>query len=162
MKAQVVVRLVTAGARRPGLPRLHAPALQAALVVVGLMTLSGALWGPVVAHAAVAGKTYDLWMSFAPGLSTPPQHTCVRFTATTIQVDACGAGAGLLSETSVGPVSTTWNGQVPCGGLNVTFFGSAIDGLLVGLQVNVLAALVISEPGRLAIGMEGVENPACQ
>jgi hypothetical protein len=64
--------------------------------MVALVALSGGLWGPGRAQAAVAGKTYHLWASFGLGMSAPPVHTCVRLTATTIQVDACGPQAGPL------------------------------------------------------------------
>ncbi len=142
------------------------PWFPAALVMGGLVALSGWLWEPGRAQAAVAGKTYDLWASFSPGLSPAPGHTCVRFTATTLQVDACGPQAGPLQEfpLPVEPpnVATTWTGRVPCGGLDLVFNGGALDGLVLGYQANVLSAVAFSGPGRLAIGLEGVENPACQ
>jgi hypothetical protein len=155
------------GARSLGRPTPPVSALRAALAVVALVALSGGLWGPGRAQAAVAGKTYDLWTSFGPGLSAPPVHTCVRFTATTIQVDACGPQAGpLLYETPlpVDPpnVATPWSGIVPCGGLDLVFNGGALDGLVLGFQANVFSAGAFSRVGRLAIGVEGVENPACR
>lgn len=145
-------------------------ARRAALVVVGMLAVNGGPWGPGRAQAAVAGRTYDLWVSAAPGVAAPPGHTCVRFTATTIQVDACGPEAGPLFEVPLPlepPVdppqaATTWSGHVPCGGLAVEFNGGALDGLALGLQANVLSAVAVSGPGRLALGVAGVENPACQ
>jgi hypothetical protein len=153
-----------AGVRSLGLAR------RAALVIVDILAVSGGLWEPGQAQAAVAGKTYDLWVSAAPGMAAPPGHTCVRFTTTTIQVDACGPEAGPLSEVPLPlepPVdppqaATTWSGHVPCGGLAVEFNGGALDGLALGLQANVLSAVAVSGPGRLALGVAGVENPACQ
>jgi hypothetical protein len=141
----------------------HGPlAFHATLVLVGFMAMSGGLWEPGRAHAAVAGKTYDLWWSFAPGVSAPPQHTCLRFTATTIQLDACGPQAGALTESAVTPITTGWVGQVPCEGLDLALYGAAVDGLMGGFQANVLAGVGLSTAGRLAISLEGVENPACQ
>jgi hypothetical protein len=139
---------------------------QIALIVAGLVVMSGWLGGALTAQAAVAGKTYDLWVAASPGVAAPPWHTCVRFTATTIQVDACGPEAGPLSELPL-PVdppyaATTWTGHLPCGGLDLAFNGGALDGLVLGFQANVLSAVVVSGPGRLALGVAGVENPACQ
>jgi hypothetical protein len=143
------------------------PKIIRTLAVVALVALSGGLWGPGRAQAAVAGKTYDLWMSVGPGVSAPPGHTCVRFTATTMQVDACGPQAGPLLYDIPQPgvplnAATTWSGIVPCGGLDLVFNGGALDDLALGFQANVLSAVAFSTAGRLAIGVEGVENPACQ
>jgi hypothetical protein len=165
VKTQVTMQLFTAGARRIGMHKLHFRALQAALVLLGVVALGGMWFGPGRANAAVAGKTYDLWVSLGPGQSPPPVHTCGRFTTTTIQVDVCGPQAGSLSEQSFSNppnAITLWIGQLPCGGLNLLFFGFALDGRVFGFQANVLGAVASSEPGRLAMGVEGVENPACQ
>jgi len=128
------------------------------------VALSGVWFGAGRGEAAVAGKTYDLWCSIGPGQS-PPLHTCVRFTTTTIQVDACGLQAGaIIEESYIDPpgTGTLWSGEVPCGGVNLFFLGFALDGLTLGSQANVLSAVVSSERGRLTAGVEGVENPACQ
>jgi hypothetical protein len=87
MKTQVVTQLFTAGARITGVHKPHSPALEAALVLLGVVALSGVWFGPGRAHAAVAGKTYDLWVSVGPGQSPPPLHTCARFSTTSLQVD---------------------------------------------------------------------------
>jgi hypothetical protein len=148
------------------------PKIIRTLAVVALVALSGGLWGSGRAQAAVAGKTYDLWASSGPGVSTPPAHTCVRFTATTIQVDACGPQAGPLAELPllvVPPLpvvppgaATTWSGIVPCQGVDLVLNGSALDGRVLGFQANVFSALAFSGTRRVAIGVHGVENPTCQ
>jgi hypothetical protein len=142
------------------------PKIIRTLAVVALVALSGGLWGSGRAQAAVAGKTYDLWASSGPGVSTPPEHTCVRFTATTIQVDACGPQAGPLAELPLLVVppgaATTWSGIVPCQGGDLVLNGSALDGRVLGFQANVFSALAFSGTRRVALGMHGVENPTCQ
>ena len=140
------------------------PKIIRTLAVVALVALSGGLWGPGRAQAAVAGKTYDLWASFGPGVSAPPVHTCIRFTATTMRVDACGPQAGELADLPLPgvPHITTWSGSVSCGGVDLVFNGSALDGLAVGLQANVFSAVAHSTTGEVAISVQGVENPACQ
>jgi hypothetical protein len=165
MKGQVVMHLFTAEERRAGMHKAHFRALQAVLVLLGVVALSGVWFGPGRADAAVAGKTYDLWVSVGPGQSPPPLHTCARFTTTTIQVDVCGAQAGAMVEqsyTNPPDTGTFWVGEVPCGGLDLSFLGLAYDGLTLGYQANVLSAVASSGQGHLTAGVEGVENPACQ
>ena len=71
VKTQVTMQLFTAGARRTGMHKPHLPALQAALILLGVVALGGVWFGPGRANAAVAGKTYDLWVSIGPGQSPP-------------------------------------------------------------------------------------------
>ncbi len=44
----------------------------------------------------------------------------------------------------------------------LSFLGLAYDGLTLGYQANVLAAVATSGQGHLTAGGEGVEHPACQ
>jgi hypothetical protein len=165
MKTQAVMQLFNAEEWRAGMHKPHFRALQATIVLLGVVALNGVWFGPGRAHAAVAGKTYDLWVSVGPGQSPPPLHTCARFTTTTLQVDVCGPQAGTIVEqsfTNPPNVGTLWSGEVPCGGLNLFFLGFALDGLTLGYQANVLSAVASSGPGHLAVGVEGVENPTCQ
>jgi hypothetical protein len=80
--------------------KAHFRALQASLVLLGVVALSGVWFGAGKAYAAVAGKTYDLWVSVGPGQSPPPLHTCARFTTTAIEVDVCGSEMGVMVEQS--------------------------------------------------------------
>ena len=165
MKSQVVMQLFTDEARRTAMQKLHFPTLQVTLVLLGVVAVSGVWFGGEGAYAAVAGKTYDLWFSVGPGQSPPPLHTCVRFTTTTIRVDACGPQAGAMVEqsfTNPANAGTLWSGEVPCGGMDLFFLGFALDGLTLGYQANVLGGVASSGPGRLSVGVEGVENPSCQ
>jgi hypothetical protein len=138
--------------------------LPTGLASVGLLALCGMLLlvGPVRAH--VAGKTYDLWMAITPG--QPPVHTCARFTATTLQVDACGAAPGGFQEAVLvnEPPSfmTQWVAVIPCNGNGVVFVGTSTDGGALGFQANVMAASANSIAGQFAVSVAGVENPACQ
>jgi hypothetical protein len=135
------------------------------MVLLGVVALSGVWLVPGRADAAVAGKTYNLWVSVGSGQSPPPLHTCARFTTTTIQVDACGPQAGAIVEqsfTNPPNAGTLWSGVVPCGGLDLFFLGFALDGLTLGYQANVLGGVASSGPGRLSVGVEGAENPSCQ
>jgi hypothetical protein len=142
------------------MPKKPCPELPTRLVAVGLLALCGVLLlvGPVRAH--VAGKTYDLWMATTPG--QPPVHTCARFTATTLQVDACGPDAAAFEESVVlnEPPNffTLWNAVIPCSGTSVAFIGTSTDGGVLG-QANVMAATSI---GQFVLSVAGVENPACQ
>jgi hypothetical protein len=120
MKGRVVMQLFTAEAGRACMHKADFRALQAVLILLGMVALSGVWFGPGSAYAAVAGKTYDLWVSVGPGQSPPPLHTCARFTTTTIQIDACGPQAGAMGEqsyTNPPNVGTFWFGEVPCGGV---------------------------------------------
>jgi hypothetical protein len=122
------MQLFTAEAMRTGMHKPHFPALQATLVLLGVVALSGVWFGPGRAYAAVAGKTYDLWVSVGPGQSPPPLHTCARFTTTTIRVDVCGPQAGVMVEqscTNPQNIETFWVGEVLCGGLGLSFPGLA-------------------------------------
>jgi hypothetical protein len=94
MKSHVVMQLFSAEEWRTGKHKRYFLTLQATLVLLVLVGLSGMWFGPGRAYAAVAGKTYDLWMSVGPGQSPPPLHTFARFTTTTIRVDVCGPQAG--------------------------------------------------------------------
>jgi hypothetical protein len=147
------------------MPKRPCREFQTRLVAVGLSVLCGVLLlvGPVRAH--VAGKTYDLWIATTPG-QPPSVHTCARFTATTLQVDACGPVPAAFSEDlllSENPtLLTDWSALISCNGLNVFFFGTSTDGRALGFQANVIAATAISIAGRLAVGVAGVENPACR
>jgi hypothetical protein len=138
--------------------------LPTGLVSVGLLALCGVLLlvGPVRAH--VAGKTYDLWMANTPG--QPPVYTCARFTATTLEVDACGPIPGGFQEAVVvnEPPNfiTQWVAVIPCNGNNVVFIGTSTDGGALGFQANIMAASATSIAGQFAVSVAGVENPACQ
>ena len=136
-----------------------------ASLLLGVVALSGGWFGPGRADAAVAGKTYDLSVSVGPEQSPPPLYTCARFTTTTIQVDICGPQAGVMLEqsyTNPPNAGTLWFGEVPYGGADLSFLGLAYDGLTLGYQANVLAAVATSGQGHLTAGGEGVEHPACQ
>jgi hypothetical protein len=141
------------------------PELPTRLVSVGLLALYSMLLlvGPVSAH--VAGKTYDLWVAITPG-QPPSVHTCARFTATTLQVDACGPVPGEFEEfvliNEPPNLITEWFALIPCNGLDVVFAGTSTDGGALGFQSNVMAASATSIPGRFAVSMAGVENLACQ
>jgi hypothetical protein len=165
MKSQVVMQLFTTEGSRAGMHKAHFRALQAILVLLGVVALSGVWFGPGRAYAAVAGKTYDLWVSVGPGQSPPPLHTCARFTTTTIQVDVCGPQAGMMVEqsyTNPPNTGTFWIGEVPCGRLDLSCLGLAYDGLTLGYQANVLSAVASGGQGHLTVGVEGVENSACR
>ncbi len=165
MKSQAVMQLFIAKQGEQLCTSLILERYRATLVLLGVVALSGVWFCPGRADAAVAGKTYDLWVSLGPGQSPPPLHTCARFTTTTIQVDACGPQAGAMVEqsyTNPPNAGTLWIGEVPCGGLDLSFLGFALDGLTLGYQANVLSAVASSGQGNLTVGVEGVENPFCQ
>jgi hypothetical protein len=50
----------------------------------------------------------------------------------------------------------------PLWGSNLFFLGFALDGLTLGYQANVLSSVASSGQGHLALGVEGMQNPACQ
>jgi hypothetical protein len=147
------------------MPKRPCPERQTMLVAVGLLVLCGVLLlvGPVRAH--VAGKTYDLWIVITPG-QPPSVHTCARFTATTLQLDACGPVPGEFEEFVLidepPNLITEWFALLPCNGLNVVFVGTSTDGGTLGFQANVMAASANSIAGRFAVSVAGVENPACR
>jgi hypothetical protein len=147
------------------MPKRPCRELQTRLVAVGLSVLCGVLLlvGPVRAH--VAGKTYDLWIADTPG-QPPSVHTCARFTATTLQVDACGPVPGEFEEfvlfNEPPNLITQWFALIPCNGLDMVLVGTSTDGGALGFQANVMAASANSTAGRFAVSVAGVENPACQ
>jgi hypothetical protein len=109
------------------------------------------LVGP--ARALVAGKTYEIWMVSTPGQI--PIRTCARFTATTVQVDACGALPGTFTEVSDVTQSansvTDWDAIITCMGVSMTFVGT-----------SALTVMAASTYGGLVRSVAGVENPACR
>jgi hypothetical protein len=147
------------------MPKRPCRELQTRLVAVGLLALYSVLLlvGPVRAH--VAGKTYDLWMANTPG-QPPSLHTCARFTATTLQVDACGPVPGEFEEfvlvNEPPNFITEWFVLIPCNGIDVVFVGTSTDGGALGFQANVMAASANSIAGQFVVSVAGVENPACQ
>jgi hypothetical protein len=56
MKSQVVKQLLTAEEPRAGMHKADFQALQAVLVLLGVVALSGVWFGPGSAYAAVAGR----------------------------------------------------------------------------------------------------------
>ena len=73
--------------------------------------------------------------------------------------------SGSDGRTVVYKSSQCWHVLVrrsPLGGLALSFLGLAYDGLTLGYQANVLAAVATGGQGHLTVGVEGVENPACR
>jgi hypothetical protein len=121
---------------------------------------------PVAAQNAkasrVAGRVYDVWVvqSFAPP-GTPPFHDCARFTTNTMCLDQCG-DCGPMVENPPGGAGTLWQGVVPCGGLNLVFFGTSFDGFPASpASKPAMGGTGLSLTEQTTFGVGGMENPAC-
>lgn len=115
-----------------------------------------------VVPSTVAGKTFDFWVTayFNPGGSAP-FHDCARFTATTMSLDGCGSGHGALHETPLvqGQSGTLWVGTVPCGGLNLQFIGTSVDGAHAVATMGGIGYSTAQQNNNYGVG--GGENGAC-
>src|SRR5437660_10192755 len=98
------------------------------LVGVGLATSSVVrVKAQVPSAPAPPVQTFDLWVS--QGFAGPPYfpfHDCATFTKTQMCLAVCG-DCGSLSKMEFGS-ATLWKGEVPCGGLNLVFTGTARNG----------------------------------
>ena len=115
--------------------------------------------------SSVAGKVYDLYVSqsFAPPPFLP-FHDCARFTDRRMCLDACGdCGTLTVFPMAGNPTGAVWIGRVPCGGINLIFFGTSLDGArLPGpMGGNVLGASAIGTAEGTTFGAQGVQNDAC-
>ena len=119
----------------------------------------------------VAGKTYNVFTSpsFTPP-GTPPFNDCVRFGATTMEIEGCAGTTGTLSEFPIFgiPSLTLWIGFVPCeiavpGGLNILWFGTSFDGsgLPGGLGQDTMSATGWGLTENSTFATEGKADPAC-
>ena len=107
--------------------------------------------------------TYDTWSSSS--LDIPPRgpiQDCVRVTESTISTDLCGDVGPRFRVPLFGvPGLEFWIGQVPCGPLNLVFFGTSYDGDPLPHGARVLGASVIGLAQGTTLGTQGVENPNC-
>ena len=111
----------------------------------------------------VPSLAYDVWLS--SNLDNPPFepfHDCVRFNETTLSTDQCG-DSGPLTKFSLFDIQglNLWIGQVPCGGLNLSFVGTSFEGATLPLGGNTIAASVIANANGKTLGLEGFENADC-
>lgn len=141
-------------------PIVALPVLALAVIVAGMLLVT-----PLSADEAqtVANKTYDFWVS--PSADSPPFpafHDCATFTTTTMSTAICGGGGTLSEFPILGiPTMTLWIGRVPCGGLNLTFIGTSIDGTAIGFTGNVMSASGLGITEKTTYGVHGVENSSC-
>ena len=115
------------------------------------------------AQDIVKNKSYDLWVS--QSFSTPPYapfHDCLRFPPQQACLDLCG-DCGNVVETRLGLSLTLWSATVPCGGLNLQFVGTSVDGNLFpgGAGADVLGGIVRGATELTTFGAEGIANPTC-
>ncbi len=126
-------------------------AIATTLCVIPLIAQS-----PAAVTPTVMNKTYDVWVS--QGFGTPPFtpfHDCATFTKTKMCLAQCGDCGG-LSEVQIGATSI-WKGQVPCGGLNLVFTGTSLN----GPQAPVIGAAAVGNLEGTNFGLEGVQNQSC-
>ena len=107
--------------------------------------------------------TYDTWTSRS--VDFPPHdpiHDCLRLTETTISTDLCGDSGPLFKFPLLAiPDVDLWIGQVPCGGQNLFFVGTSLDGELFPLGSKAIGASIIGLSQGTTLGLEGLENANC-
>jgi len=111
----------------------------------------------------VANKTFDFWVSRSTDSPPfPAFHDCATFTAATMSTAICGGGGTLNEYPLLGIAGMTlWIGKVPCGGLNLTFIGTSIDGTAIGFAGNVMSASGLGITQKITYGVHGVQNSSC-
>jgi len=112
----------------------------------------------------VANKKYDVWVSqsFVPAPFSP-FHDCFTFTTNTLTVDAC-ASSGPMTEVPIFGVlgMTLWiAGPIPCGGLNLHFSGTSLNGSGLPEGKDTLGAVGLGRTEGTTFGVEGIQNPSC-
>jgi hypothetical protein len=106
------------------------------------------------ARASVKDQTYDVWVSASfDSPPFPPFHDCFRFTNRRLCIDACG-DCGSLSEV---PLLGIWQARVSCGGLNLVFVGTSMD----GPDTPVIGGTAVGREQKTNFAIAGVANASC-
>lgn len=106
-------------------------------------------------RASVKNKAYDVWVS--PNFASPPYqpfHDCFRFSGRQLCIEGCGDECGPISEV---PLLGVWQARVSCGGLNLVFIGTSLD----GPATKVIGGSAAGSTESTNFGFEGVVNPSC-
>lgn len=107
------------------------------------------------------GKAYDFWVSRSFGVSPyEPFHDCARFSDTQMYLDNCG-DAGPLTTVPLNPFMRLWIGSVPCGGLNLTWIGTMVDGSILPEGLDVVIGNGLGQTEQTSFSGEGLHNPDC-
>jgi len=121
-----------------------------------LLVVPGGAQAPTNVNPLIVNKTFDLWVS--QGFASPPFtpfEDCATFTKTQMCLARCG-DCGSFSEVQMGAI-TIWKGQVPCGGLDLRFVGTARN----LPEIPVIGAAVVGELEHTNFGAEGVQDQSC-
>lgn len=133
------------------------------LTIAGASILVFALAAPAVAADSVPkivrGKTYSVNVITSFGTTFTD---CFRFSATTLFIDGCG-DSGPVGEVALSALSglTGFRASVPCGGLNLVWIGTSVDGAPLPQGADVVAATAVGLSQGTSFSINGIGNASC-
>lgn len=134
---------------------------------LSLLTGAAALVFAVAIPAAAAdatpkvvkGKTYSVNVVTSFGTTFTD---CFRFSDTTLYIDGCG-DSGPVGEIAISQLSglTGWRASVPCGGLNLVWVGTSVDGAPLPQGADVAGAVAVGMSQGTSFSINAIGNPSC-
>ena len=133
------------------------------LTGAGAAVLAVALAAPAAAADTfpkmVRGKTYSVNVLTSFGTTFTD---CFRFSETTLYIDGCG-DSGPVGEVALSQLSglTGWRASVPCGGLNLVWIGTSVDGAPLPQGADVVGATAVGLSEGTSFSVNGIGNTSC-
>lgn len=133
------------------------------LMRTGMLVLVSAIAIPVFAADSapkiVKGKVYTVSVQTSFGTTFTD---CFRFSDAALFIDGCG-DSGPVGEVEVSALSglTGWRAKVPCGGLNLVWVGTSVDGAPLPEGADMLGAIAVGMSQGTSFAVNGLGNPGC-
>ena len=108
---------------------------------------------------AVANKVYAVNVLTSFGTSFTD---CFRFTDTTFSIDGCG-DSGPFKEIPISGLSgvTGWGATISCGGLNLVWMGTSVDGAPLIQGADVVGSTAIGKTQGTTFSVNGLGTDTC-